>query len=671
MPVTLDQLRSASPGTSGETPSLPSAMRFPEVPYDAEFHRIYSLPQRPQPDACSEEAHELAAFITERMGKSTELYPGPLRPLQGLAVREGVMNKGGLGIIGVGEGKSLVDFLLIEAWQATRPLIITKGAMVKDLEKERKKFLKSWHIRPAHQCPILSFELLSQPSSGEELDDDGRVRVKSRLERLQPTHIIIDEVQCFGDAGATGTKRMNAFMEKFPETICWAQTGTLFRNSIEEVEHIARWCLKDRAFFPNNGQYFKTLKTWASVMDARSGGMGGVRAGVGALIEFLTPEEREKFQQLEWEQDRTEMIRRAFSRHMFGIPGVIGTTNPPLDIPLIITSWIPEADCPATDELFKYLNGDPNNSTEFPGYRLPDGTECADGMQKARHTNTGGFNHWNFWRPDPGPDWRFHRNTWSKWCRRKIKTNRKGIDSEARMKDVVRRGVPGFDDRWTEDECRLMAGLECTPEQWAQWAPLVGTSRLENWEGIDAEWKAETGLLEPPSVAAFVSEQIVEEVAKWLELYEGLVWVNSIALGNLLAERLSIPYYGAGGVTKKGVDIKSHPGGSAIASVKANGTGKNLQGFWCNALWLCTPEEQALARLHRPGQKADAVRNWVYLGCPEHLKKFHAARSTKAAFAEQLQNSPQKLRYAQVDMPKESELEDLGGFRWTNRDDAD
>lgn len=267
----------------------------------------------------------------------------------------------------------------------------------------------------------------------------------------------------------------------------------------------------------------------------------------------------------------------------------------------------------------------------------------------------------------PDADWRLHRNAWSKWCRRAIRFNRKGIDSEARMKDAVRRGI--LNDRWNKAEVMMLCPDPADPEQWAAWEPLVGTSRLENWEAMDAQERARTGLLEPPSVAAFVSEQIVDEVARWLALVgNGLVWVNSIPLGELLEARLKIPYYRAGGVTKQGRHIKQHPGGSAVASIKANGTGRNLQKLWSNNLWLCQPNEQALGRTHRAGQTANSVRNWVYLGCPEHLKSFYAARSTKAAFAEQMQGTPQKLRYAKTTMPTLVDLVERGGSRWTEID---
>ena len=144
---------------------------------------------------------------------------------------------------------------------------------------------------------------------------------------------------------------------------------------------------------------------------------------------------------------------------------------------------------------------------------------------------------------------------------------------------------------------------------------------LERWEEErDAERKR-TGLQEPPSVPVWVSAETVKAVRAWIaEHKNGAIWTKSIGLGKRLAAELGIPYYGEKGMdARANRHIDQHPGGPAVLSLAANGTGRNLQGFWCKNLWLCTPTEQALGRTHRPGQKAPGVDNWIYIGCAEHL----------------------------------------------------
>lgn len=812
MPVTLDQLRAVAPTLADmeAEADLPEVMRFTDVKEGAEFMRIVGLARRAIPSQDDPEAIELAEMLTNRLAKTPTPYPGRLRAIQGLALKECWENRGGVGMIRVGGGKTLIDFLLPEILQTARPLIITKAMMIPDMEAERRKLAKDWHIRSAHQCPIVSFEKLAAPSSGEKLDDDGKVIIKSLLSRLAPTLIIIDEAHSWADSGSVGAKRMKAFLEDNPDCIVWAQTGTFFKTSIKDASHIFQWCLRDRAPLPYD---FKERETWASHLDARSPGKGGVHAGVGALLTLLDAATKTLYDLSDYDE-QLAIIRRAVARRILETPGVIGTQDPPLDIGLEIDHIVPADDDEDIEELFKILAGDPSDPENYPGWRLPDGTEIPDGIVMARHRGTSGYGHWNvqmyqteiatclarllktaelttepgvkiledrltlgpyeheilkrcekqtglaielaqaasalkyegsdstkatsktstgypsnstnpslrsaegdaryaqsspsrtsreggsctsttatkpgryeacFVDPAtgqsvssetltrrypglagilaaaynealPSESWRRARNQWAKWCRKAIRYNKKGIDSESRMKDAARREL--VNDKWTLAECTQLKLLGL-PQ------PEVGSSRLDNWEAEEKAERKRTGLLEPPSVAVWVSEQIVDECERWLaKAGNGVIWVNSIGLGELLSERLSIPYYGAGGLDARGRHIKEHPGGPGIASLKANGTGRNLQGFWHNNLWLCTPNEQALGRTHRAGQLAKVVRNWVYLGCQDHLKSFHAARSTKAAFAEDMQLSPQKLRYAQTNMPQASELGQRGGYRW-------
>lgn len=670
MPVSLDQLRQMAPtllDLQNEAP--PEASRFGEsfadVQYGPEFHRIAALPRRAIPAQDDPESVEIADFCTARLAKCDNPYPGRLKPIQGLAFKEAWENQGGVGMIRVGGGKTMIAFLLPEIWGAARPLIVTKAMMIKDMEAERARMLRDWHIRPAHQCPIISYELLSSVSSGEVLDDAGNVIVKSRLARMAPTHIIFDEAHCLSDSGTTGAKRVKAYLEEHPDVVVWVMTGTFFKRSIKDASHLFQWALKARAPLPVD---FLERETWASCLDARAPSASSVRAGPGALMDFLTLDERSAYEDPGLTPaEQTAIIRTVVARRILETPGVIGTQDPPLEIGLEIGHILPAEEDEDIEELFKILRGVPGDGETYPGWRLPDGTEIADGVSMARHTNTAGYGHWNVWDPAPPDVWKFHRNQWSRWCRKAIKYNRRGIDSEARMKDAVSRGL--YNDSWTEEEVKLLeqAWKGNPKEKLFEPMTILGRSRLVLWQQAEAAERTRTGLLEPPSLAVWVSEQIVEECARWLdEVGNGVIWVNAIGLGELLEARLGIPYYRAGGVDRDGRHIKKHPGGPGIASIKANGTGRNLQGFWSNNLWLCPPSEQSLGRTHRAGQTAAVVRNWVYLGCQEHLAAFHSARSVKAAFAEQMQMSPQKLRYAVTDMPDFRELEQRGGRRWAS-----
>jgi hypothetical protein len=266
-------------------------------------------------------------------------------------------------------------------------------------------------------------------------------------------------------------------------------------------------------------------------------------------------------------------------------------------------------------------------------------------MDGARHEATLGLSMWQRYEPPVPKEWREARNAWNKACRKKLAKNNRRIHSEAKLKAAVNKGL--FPDL---------------------------TSLLKSWENARAAEQERTGLREPATVCVFESTETVDAVREWVRQYGGLVWVEHVGLGERLAQELGIPYYGAGGGwdERNRRNIREHPGGPAIASVSANGTGKNLQGFWSSNLWLTAPGEQSMARTHRLGQKAPIVRNFVYLGCARHLDSFERAKDIKARFQADLLLMPLKLIYAQCTLPTPAELDaDMGGgTRWGAKTDA-
>ncbi len=99
-----------------------------------ELQRILNLPRRPIPDPDAPEAEELARQLTERFrSHAGELFPGPLRTVQALALKEAWNAQGGFFPIGVGHGKMLLAYLLMTLFN--RPTVyICKGDGRKDAE---------------------------------------------------------------------------------------------------------------------------------------------------------------------------------------------------------------------------------------------------------------------------------------------------------------------------------------------------------------------------------------------------------------------------------------------------------------------------------------------------------------------------------------------------------
>ena len=159
----------------------------------------------------------------------------------------------------------------------------------------------------------------------------------------------------------------------------------------------------------------------------------------------------------------------------------------------------------------------------------------------------------------------------------------------------------------------------------------------------------------PPRESVWLSEFVVDAAHAWIEKNVTktepiIAWYAWQELGEKLAARGGYPFFGGGPNASKDlavVDVKKTP--VIVASIKAHGTGKNLQAFSRNLI-LNPPSagaewEQLLARTHRPGQEADEVSAYVLL----HTAETEGALSTALSDARYIQDSSgqkQKLTYA-------------------------
>lgn len=606
---------------------------FPKEIEDTEdLRRILAIPRRPMPDASSPEAEQLAATLTERFRNpdATELYPGPLRGLQAVAIREAWSAKGLVGTLKAGSGKTLASAIIMALYAASgyeRILYMCPGGELEaGTRAEFAKMAKCWRLPPLR---LLTYDKLSSPGSSELVDTTGYTVRKSRIERMAPQVLVLDECHSLANAGSAVTRRMRMYLEKYPETIVILLTGTPFKTSVNDFSHLVGWALKERSPFPLEA---RDRRAWGGYLDARKPGSRG-RTELGAL-KLLDASIRSYS-----DQDTGELARarNAVARRLYETAGVIGSAEQPVNIPLTFEPWYPVAECPKLNETYDLI---------LTQKKLPDDTQLADEISVNRHLVTVGRGHYNIWDPAPPESWKIARNTWSKWCRKAIKRNKVKATSEATVKSAIRKG-------------QLTSGA----------------ALLDDWEAEDLQEQQRTGLREPPSVPQWVSNECIEAVRLWTSMHTGLVWVENIGLGERLADSLRLSYYGSGGLDSRGSRILHHvPGTSAIASLSACGTGLNLQGIWSNALWLCAPNEQAIARIHRPGQQAEIVRNWVYIGCYQHLASFDRARDVKAAFQGEMTLTDLKLAVATVTVPDKYELAGRSNsLRWRepSKDDED
>lgn len=614
--LSVDQLKAPNPFSE---PVNTQADKYQAVRNSDELRRILALPRRPAPGADSPDAVALAAALTKRLARHENPYPGPLRPLQAVALAEAWQFKGLFGPLRAGFGKSLICYLLPTVTNAKRPLYVAPAALEQDMKREFLKLSQHWRGPHPQHFPFLSYETLSAKNAGSKRDAQGQLLRAELLERLQPDLLVFDEAHKIKNQSAVCTKRVRRYLQAHPTTIVAALSGTMMRRSITDFAHLAKWCLRDHCPVPTT---FSDLEAWADALDERDA--LGPRTDIGALTLLGTSEDLDAIAKARGSWDAVDtirgVIRGAVRRRMVETPGVVATQDGPLDIPLEIHGTGPLTEDPAINEVFTRVR---------TLWEMPNGEPIADGLQMARHTKTLGLGFWQSWDPPPPDEWLTARREWAAYCRHVVQYNRSGWDAESQVKDAVRDGL------------------------------LNDQGLLSRWEGAEKTYDPEAN-----AKTEWVSDETVEYARNWMKENPGIIWVDSIELGLRLERELGVPYYAGYGLDGKGRFILDHkPGTPYVASIAANSVGRNLQKGWSTNLWLCTPEEQALARTHRHGQEAEVVRNWLYIGSREHCAAYWKV-TRLARGAEQTQGQAHRLCYATVTVPSLDEVEARSTPRW-------
>lgn len=420
------------------------------------------------------------------------------------------------------------------------------------------------------------------------------------LDKLLPDMIIFDEAHKIKNHTAAVTKRVRRYLAKYPDTKVITLSGTMTKRSIKDYAHLAEWCLRKGSPVP---QTYVDLEAWANALDERV--QEFLRVEPGALVEFSDGD------------SDLSAVRIGYRRRLVETPGVIATQDGPMEIPLRIRSIEPVDTDPVIDDAFETLRRD---------WVTPDGHPIIDGITFRRHALEIACGFHYVWDPRPPDGWLEARSIWASECRDVLKHNRRGLDSEAQVVLAVDQG---------------------------QYPTLVGPLK---------DWRKQKAIFEPNTVPVWHSSEAIDAVAAWGQT--GIVWTSHRAFGQRLSEVTGWPYYGKKGLTEKGQYIKDHKKGPLIASIKSNGTGRNLQR-WSKNLIVTPPSsgeiwEQLLGRTHRDGQLADEVTVDVYCACREHVTSFAQALAD-SRYQEDTTGQAQKLQYADKNYPLEINRD---GPRW-------
>lgn len=638
-----------------------------------ELDRILALPRRPQVDMKSMTARaivlrETAKYKRDRTGmgpcKCRDLNPDQgciteLLPAQAIMLRELSMAGGGIGAIPAGGGKSGIDLLAILALGLKRErreqgLLLVPAPLVTQIIDDYNLWSEHF-IMPevvvhkpggdwvgyAPSQPVLhimSHNAISSPRDSDFIDS------------LQPSSIVIDEIDAFGSRNSSRTMRCDRYMkERGHLTRFCGWTGSIADKSLTEFSHLLAWALKLNSPLPLDDD---DVESWARCYDAVDN-----PCPPGALMRLVE----------DCDVGNTDIARaRAALRRRFSdtlgfvitgtaevrITGADGKLQDELVQLQITAREVP----PIPDIITEAL-------ASVRGWERPDtlaGGEWNDPIEDifiqakyAREVATGMFYYADFPRGESRElikEWYGAKSAWFSERREKMYQGERFLDSAKLCENAAKRAwgdmeLGGIEEKevcYTDDDGQ---------EHWE--TKTIDNRHLPLWKAETwPRWRDLEDQVQPVQKAHRLHPFLVEDAAQWGLERRGIIWYSMIELGEWIAEISGLPQHGGGRTAGEDLlkEIRNNKR-SIVASLKSHGRGRNglqhqfdrqyvINTASSNRIW-----EQVGARTHRLGQKSPLVTIEVCLHTPELLKSFNQALR-RADFSFDLFAQQQRLRMA-------------------------
>lgn len=574
----------------------------------SDIERILTLPRRTPPS--EEEQAKMARMMTARLRRHNpscdcaELQPEvvargqnpcimDLWPLQGWYLFEAAEMGGVLGPISVGGGKTGIDILTAMVVPGCRTAVLLIPSSL------RQQFQRDYLVWSQHfEVPTLvggvgpfasGKPLLDVVTYSELSIERNAVWLKAR----RPDVIIADEVQALKDRSSTRTSRFLRYFAECPDTKFFCHSGSMTTRSVRDYVHLSALSLKDGSPTPLDPG---VADAWAEVLDP----VVGPPAEPGELRRLCR---------------MGESVRRGFHRRLVETKGVVATADTRIATGLRFSTRVPPPIPAAVEEALKKVRRDEQR---------PDGEELIDALEIAtcaRQVAAGFYLYWAYPLGEPQDlieEWFRRRQAWNKALRERLRHRSDHLDSPKLLRDAAVRGHEGYSGDlpvWRSPA-------------WAPWAEVAD-------------------LVQPVTRVKWISDWLMRDAAEWGAKRPGIIWYENSAVGQEVARIGGFTLYGSGPEAADGI-AREVGNRTIVASIKAHGTGRNLQNFSRN-LFLQLPSdggtyEQTLGRTHRPRQPAEFVTAVFY----QHTEEYRGALEKATEYARYTRDTmgvAQKLLY--------------------------
>lgn len=234
-------------------------------------------------------------------------------------------------------------------------------------------------------------------------------------------------------------------------------------------------------------------------------------------------------------------------------------------------------------------------------WETPDNWPIPDPPSLWRHGRDLACGYYYRWNPRPPKHWFYAYRAWALYVRQVIHNRRLRLNTEAQV-------------------AQACAGGRLAPDLY------------NAWQQVKPDY-------EPRTEPLWLDREALDLAYDWLMTQEGIVWVEDVALGEMLSRYTKVPFYGPGKCLSQAL-------GPVIASVEAQAQGPNLKQWHRNLVLSCPADgcswEQMIRRTHHDDQPADKVKFEIVLACKEQIQSLYQALSD-ARFLESTTGQPQKL----------------------------